>query len=198
MFCPQCGTEIPANGRFCPACGAPADPGERELLARELGAYTDLPAGVAGYGGFWRRFAAAIIDGLVLFLPLGILQAMLAPESLPAGAEYGVKHGAQGGMAAMAAAQWTAWDAVSIIAGWLYWAGLQSSPLQATVGKLALGMRVTDLRGQRISFLRATGRHFASYLSALLLMIGYLMVAFHPRKQGLHDLMAGTLVVRPR
>ena len=82
-----------------------------------------------------------------------------------------------------------------ILIGWLYSALLESSPNQATVGKMALGIKVTDLDGERISFGRATGRHFGKILSFLILCIGYLMVAFTERKQGLHDLMAGTLVV---
>jgi uncharacterized RDD family membrane protein YckC len=61
---------------------------------------------------------------------------------------------------------------------------------------MIFGLKVTDLYGNRISFERATGRHFAKILSAMILCIGYLMVAFTERKQGLHDLLAGTLVRR--
>jgi uncharacterized RDD family membrane protein YckC len=61
---------------------------------------------------------------------------------------------------------------------------------------MALGIIVTDLEGRRIGFGRATGRYFAKILSALILGIGFLMVAFTQRKQGLHDMIAGTLVVR--
>lgn len=86
--------------------------------------------------------------------------------------------------------------AFSIMAGWLYAAGMESSSYQATLGKMALGLKVTDLRCNRISFARATGRHFAKWLSALILMIGFIMVAFTERKQGLHDMLAGTLVVK--
>ena len=63
---------------------------------------------------------------------------------------------------------------------------------------MAVGLRVVDEQGQRISFARATGRFFAKFISALILMIGYLMVAFTDRKRGLHDIMAGTLVVKIR
>jgi uncharacterized RDD family membrane protein YckC len=61
---------------------------------------------------------------------------------------------------------------------------------------MALGIRVTDLDGGRISFGRATGRYFGKILSGLILGIGFLMAAFTERKQALHDLLAGTLVVR--
>jgi len=79
---------------------------------------------------------------------------------------------------------------------WAYTAGLTSSNLQATLGKKILGLKVVDLNGNRISFGQATGRFFASILSGLILGIGYLMVAFNPKKQGLHDQIAGTFVIK--
>ena len=82
------------------------------------------------------------------------------------------------------------------ITGWLYFAGLESSSKQATPGKMAMGIQVTDLNGHRISFGRATARYLGKILSSMILMIGYLMVLFTARKQGLHDLLAGCLVVR--
>ncbi|MGA9497765.1 MAG: RDD family protein, partial [Terriglobales bacterium] len=84
-----------------------------------------------------------------------------------------------------------------IFSSWLYEAFMESSSYQATLGKMIFGMKVTDLYGNRISFGRATGRHFAKWLSGMILGIGYIMVAFTERKQGLHDLLAGTLVRRP-
>jgi uncharacterized RDD family membrane protein YckC len=91
-----------------------------------------------------------------------------------------------------------AWNSIFMIGSWLYEALLLSSPWQATLGKLALGLRVTDEYGQRISFLRATGRHFAKYLSWMTIFIGFIMVAFTERRQALHDFIAGTLVWRDR
>jgi len=61
---------------------------------------------------------------------------------------------------------------------------------------MALSMKVTDLQGNRISFARATGRHFAKYISAMILLIGYIMAGFTERKQALHDMITGTLVRR--
>ena len=89
-------------------------------------------------------------------------------------------------------------QAVAVVASWLYFSLMESSPRGATVGKMVVGLRVVDEQGQRISFLRATGRFFAKIISALILLIGYLMVAFTDRKRGLHDIMAGTLVVKVR
>ena len=81
---------------------------------------------------------------------------------------------------------------------WLYFAFCESSAWQATIGKLALGIRVTDMQGARISFPRALGRYPAKYLSSFIFCIGFLMVAWTQRRQGLHDLIASTLVLNGR
>ena len=77
-----------------------------------------------------------------------------------------------------------------------YFVGFEGSVKQATPGKMAMGLVVTNQRGGRISYLQALGRFAGKYLSALILLIGFIMVAFTERKQGLHDLLAQTLVVR--
>jgi uncharacterized RDD family membrane protein YckC len=79
---------------------------------------------------------------------------------------------------------------------WLYFSLMESSSKQATLGKLALGLRVTGNNGRRISFGRATGRYFAHFLTNLTLLIGYVIQVFTSRRQALHDLIAGTLVTR--
>jgi uncharacterized RDD family membrane protein YckC len=84
----------------------------------------------------------------------------------------------------------------SIILSWLYFTIFESSSLQATPGKMALGIIVTDLSGNRISFARANGRYWGKILSGLTLGIGYIMAGFTRKKQALHDIMAGTLVVK--
>ena len=86
--------------------------------------------------------------------------------------------------------------ALQVVINWLYEALLTSSERGATLGKMAVGLRVVTEQGERISFLRATGRYFAKYVSALILGIGFLMVAFTDRKRGLHDMIAGTLVIK--
>jgi uncharacterized RDD family membrane protein YckC len=83
-----------------------------------------------------------------------------------------------------------------IIIYWIYESLLTSSPWQATLGMKAMKIQITDTRGRRISFGRASARYFASLLSAFLLMIGYLMILFSPKKQSFHDLIAGTLVLK--
>ncbi|MUL35024.1 RDD family protein [Gloeocapsopsis dulcis] len=87
---------------------------------------------------------------------------------------------------------------LGILFGWLYYSLMESSAKQATIGKMMLGIYVTDLQGKRISFSRATGRYFSNYISALTFGIGYLMVNFTKKKQALHDIMAGCLIVKER
>jgi uncharacterized RDD family membrane protein YckC len=79
--------------------------------------------------------------------------------------------------------------------GWLYKAAMESSKFQATLGKMALSLRVVDLQGNRISFVRATGRYFAKFISVIF-FVGYIMAGFTQRKQALHDLIAKTYVLR--
>jgi uncharacterized RDD family membrane protein YckC len=86
----------------------------------------------------------------------------------------------------------------SLLFAWLYFAISESSAKQAILGKRAVGIAVTDLAGRRISFGRATARFFARWLNNVLLGIGYVMAAFTSQKRGLHDYVAGTLVVRRR
>ena len=82
--------------------------------------------------------------------------------------------------------------------GWLYFALMESSERGATVGKMALGLRVVTSNGQRLSFMNATGRYFAKIISAIILGIGFLMIAFTDKKRGLHDMIASTLVIKVR
>jgi uncharacterized RDD family membrane protein YckC len=133
------------------------------------------------YGGFWRRVIAYVIDGIILGVVLGAIESVLVTLSRGNGVDVGRSAG---------------WSLVVIVVAWLYYALMESSSLQATVGKLALSMRVTDLEGRRISFGRATGRFFAKILNVLTLGIGYLLAAFTPRKRALHDYVAGTLVYK--
>ena len=77
------------------------------------------------------------------------------------------------------------------MASWLYWALMECSPWQATLGKKMFGLEVTDLEGRRISFLRATGRYFGK-----IIVVGFIMIPFTEKKQALHDMIAGCLVVK--
>ena len=137
------------------------------------------------YGGFWLRVVAYIIDGILLAVVGAIVGIIMGVGALGTGAS--VDPASTGNLL---------YNLVSIIIGVSYFAGMESSSWQATLGKKAMGLIVTDLDGNQISVPRAIGRYFAKILSALILMIGFIMVAFTERKQGLHDMIAGTLVVK--
>ena len=143
------------------------------------------------YGGFWIRVAAYLIDSIVLAIGGGIIGGIL-------GGVIGVLMASSGSSDQIAVVSGLIGNAIGIVINWLYFAILESSVWQATLGKKALGLVVTDIDGRRIGFGRATGRHFAKMVSAIILGIGFMMAGWTERKQGLHDLMAGTLVWKAR
>jgi uncharacterized RDD family membrane protein YckC len=91
--------------------------------------------------------------------------------------------------------QWMSFGLRCVI-GWIYFAAMESSALQGTLGKFALGIKVTDTAGSRLYFGQASGRWFGKWISTLILTIGWWMAAFTPKRQALHDMLAGCLVVR--
>lgn len=147
--------------------------------------------------GFLLRFLALVVDSILLsivnsvllvpfFVAVGITtvkqESMTEEEAVGAGIALIVTYlGAMVGQ---------------FVIGWLYSALMECSRYQGTLGKIILGIRVTDLSGQRIGFGRATGRYFGKILSAMIFCVGFLMVAFTEKKQGLHDMVASTLVVK--
>jgi uncharacterized RDD family membrane protein YckC len=139
------------------------------------------------FAGFWLRFAAYLIDSIILFVVKFVLDAITGAESDE------ILRTASGGFH-FTSSFYTSMG-VSSFLSILYFSMLESSGMQATLGKKAVGIAVTDLQGQRISFLRALGRYLGKYISALILLIGFIMAGITEKKQALHDLMAGTLVV---
>jgi uncharacterized RDD family membrane protein YckC len=144
------------------------------------------------YAGFWRRFWALCLDGILLNMALFPIAMLLwrpmIPQFSPDEFTPGEYFGILGGYLRMAF--------LSSVASWLYYALMESSAKQATLGKMALGIQVTDLDGRRIGFGRATGRYLGKIVSGLTLLIGYIIQVFTSRRQALHDLIASTLVVR--
>jgi uncharacterized RDD family membrane protein YckC len=143
--------------------------------------------GAVMYAGFWRRFAAFILDWLILGAIYGIIGFLF-------GGWYANDYSDPNSHQVFAGTMRGTW-LIFFAASWLYHAYMESSKNQGTIGKIALGLRVTDLDGKRINFGRATGRFFAKILSMLIFFIGYIMAGFTPKKQALHDFVAGTLVL---
>lgn len=137
------------------------------------------------YAGFLKRLAALVVDVVVLSIP-SVLIGRLFGNAF--GARIGEESTSTLGSVLMA-------HAVGLAMSWVYFAAMESSPFQGTIGKLALGIKVTDMAGNRITFERATGRFVGRIISAIIFGLGFIMVAFTAKKQGLHDMMAGCLVV---
>ena len=134
------------------------------------------------YAGFWKRVAAFIIDYIIVLLILFVLGFVLGFTMVVLVTDD---------RAAIVGAGYI----LGVVCWWIYFAVMESSPTQGTLGKMALGIKVTDLAGSRISFGRASGRHFGKIMSSFILGAGFFMVAITKKKQGLHDEVAGCLVV---
>jgi uncharacterized RDD family membrane protein YckC len=152
------------------------------------------------YAGFWRRFGAMIVDSVVLCIGGGVLLAALDAAGIPMflNSDYTAETQDLSASVGFSADLSPPAVVLSVVGQWLYFAIFESSGLQGTPGKLALGLRVTDLEGKRIGFWRATGRNLGKIVSSVILFIGYLMAGWTKRKQALHDMMAGCLVVSGR
>lgn len=191
VICAFCRRPNTGTARFCRFCGNDLRAPSRAIQNAQVDVAIERAATrrTRLYAGFWLRFAAFIVDAIVL--TVGIMLCLAA-------------------IYAAAAANGTSVDAaerfykeheqsVSLVASCLaclYYALMESSSLRGTLGKRALGIMVTDMSGERIGFLRALGRHLAKFISALPLCIGYLLAGLTQKKQALHDMLAGCLVVK--
>ena len=204
-YCWNCETRLPAQAGFCPRCGSPVldpaavpggpgaapigpapmyAPGQAQrLIDPRLRQTMTVAQPFVVYAGFWRRIAALFIDSIIVGGAHTIVSFLVA-----------------GALAFSTMGNETASSAIDVVTYtvmlWLYFTLMESSTLQATVGKMALRIVVTDLRGQRMSWGKVNARFWAKILSGLILMIGYIMAGFTDRKQALHDIIAGTLVVK--
>lgn len=153
------------------------------------------------YAGFWQRFLALIIDSILIGVIRSILVIpILAAVGLSFVSDFqNLDTADSSDIIAMVAAIFAAamaMAAISSVISILYFSFLESSKYQASVGKLALGLIVVDLDGNRIDFGKALLRNIGKLVSAFILFIGYIMAGFTDKKQALHDMIASTLVVK--
>lgn len=226
MFCSKCGTQLGNDAAFCTNCGqpvsraeAPAQPGPAapqnsaplpvapppvvsapavytpQVAPPQHPAYgyqaTQVTRSQTGYAGFWLRFVAYIIDAIILgvvglFTLFPLFKANM--HAFSTGNIWELYTSPSRPLFAM--------RMLALMLSWVYYASLESSAWQATLGKKVLGLKVTDLAGNRITFGRASGRFFGKILSGMILGIGFLMAGFTERKQALHDILASCLVLR--
>ncbi|MDD1683225.1 MAG: RDD family protein [Methanoregula sp.] len=199
MFCPKCGKETDASGKFCQWCGADiaATPAIPVATPEE-----EEGPDIGVYAGLGRRFVAFIVDIIIILLFDLVAMAVLGlTRGIQNSYFYYVQHipveqlTAEGTMASMLGSVLAAYGIVLIVIPWLYFAGFESSRSQATPGKLLMRIVVTDMTGNKPTFARVTLRHFAKFVSALIIFIGFLMIGLTQKRQGLHDKIAGCLVL---
>lgn len=179
MRCPSCYAPVSDDDQACPSCGKSLslwNPPAGNPAARQ-----PFDAGAVSYAGFWKRFAAYIVDSVVLVVATVVL---MIPVVFITGFDEAVIKDNE-----------TAINLVSFVGGLLYFALMESSEQQATLGKQLLGIRVSRLNGERLTLARAIGRYAGKLLSFVTLFIGFIMAGFTARKQALHDLITDTVVV---
>lgn len=188
QFCQNCGLTL-SNGLAPTQAAAPA----RAYAAVPPVAYA--PPSI--YGGFWIRLLAHLIDHVILgaiAAPLFFIIALPTIVRVAHEAERNQEPSPEMIMAILSSV--FLYAAIAFAGQWLYEALLTSSSWQGTIGKRVLRLKVVDEAGNRIGFGRATGRFFAKILSSMFFCIGFIMIGFTERKRGLHDMLAGTLVMK--
>jgi uncharacterized RDD family membrane protein YckC len=149
------------------------------------------------FGGFWVRFVAYFLDGIIIGIPMWIIIAIFA-GGMFAGFSGTTTEDEQIAAAAAAGISFFLIFIVAFVGIWLYEALMTSSERGATLGKRALGLRILKSDGTRLTFGRATGRFFAkAFITGIIPFgIGYIMAGFTDRKRALHDMIADTVVVK--
>ena len=198
MYCSKCGALLAEGAAFCQTCGAPTD-----ALSSMPGsvAIGSSPAALGSrpiYAGFWLRLVAYFIDGVVIGVAALIFYAIALGVTGTAGVIISHIGEPPDHWIPLIGLPLILGVALVLVAGtWLYYAKMESSSWQATLGKRTLGLLVSDLQGRRVSFGRATGRYFSKFITNLIpLAIGYILAGFTEKKQALHDMIAGCLVLR--
>lgn len=209
MYCPKCGKETEQSGNFCQYCGTSLkDFAQKPFARKRIG-----PIRTEKFAGLGGRFLGGVVDLFFLILfdllaaaILGIVSWVLArpdpvSETIRMLYQYYYHQPRTDALGNVVNAAVPPQILLSclvffLLVPWIYSAYLESSRNQATLGKLAIRAAVTDMRGDRITFARASLRFFGKILCILTLLIGFLVIAFTKYRQGLHDKLAGTLVFR--
>ncbi|MEE8574517.1 MAG: RDD family protein [Thermodesulfobacteriota bacterium] len=169
MVCANCGAQNGEDTNVCRSCGL--------RIANPVAVSGEATLSNVEYAGFWKRAAAVSIDTLVLFVVGTVVGVVLIKIT---GSEEGLE---------------LVSNVIGIIIGWLYFSFMESSPRQATIGKGVMKLIVTDIKGERLSIYRASGRHFGKLVSSITLGVGFILAGYTQKKQALHDLMFDCLVI---
>lgn len=219
MFCSSCGAAVKEGSTFCGNCGSPVTPSvaqgttvpaavtvpaasPRPIVPGGMGMAAARDTGL--YAGFWLRVVAAIIDGLLIGIPFVVIAVVLFASALPMLRDFGREPNPNPFLLiSLFFPRLLLLGALGLVGTWLYWSLLESSSWQATLGKKALGLYVTDLTGAPVSFGKASGRFFAGRgiayvpsIGGLYFLVDCIMAGLTEKKQALHDMIAGCLVQR--
>lgn len=199
MFCPKCGKETDASGKFCQWCGfdIASIPAKPVIVPEE-----EEGPEVGVYAGLGRRFIAFIVDAILILL-IGIVTITFF--SMMNGLRYAYYIVAQGAPVTQLTEAGTAdaafgpiiaaFGMLIVVIPWLYFAGFESSRSQATPGKVLMHIMVTDMEGNKPTFARVTLRHFGKFISAIPVFLGFLAIGLTKKRQGLHDKIGSCLVL---
>jgi uncharacterized RDD family membrane protein YckC len=182
MICSKCGAQNPDDANFCISCGA-------KFINKKEEISTTFSV---EFGDFWERFLAYCIDSAILTLGsvvvgffgaffIGFVMTLMGYEIEQMEDFFVVLY-----------------YILAILLTWLYFTIMESSKIQATLGKKIINLVVTDTTGNRISFARANARYWSKFVSGAIFAIGYIMAAFTEKHQALHDMIADTLVVKKK
>lgn len=201
MYCPKCGKETDTSGQFCQWCGAPIEAAAAVPVVPAAEEVEETPD-VGVYAGLGRRFVAFIVD-FILIIILGLIAVaffnqvngiMYLYYIVALHAPIATLTTAGTPVAALTPIV-AAFGLLVVVVPWLYYAGFESSRGQATPGKVLMRLEVTDMEGNRVSFARATLRFFGKFISLIIIFIGFIMIGVTKKRQGLHDKIAGCLVL---
>lgn len=190
MKCPKCQAENKDGAKFCHSCGETLTP--KTELSESSGVTKSGSNQKMEYAGFGVRFVGHVIDSVILYVVRVMIFAVFSISATPV---FYTDNPSAAQILTTAGFSFSV-VMISIAIGWLYKALMESSPKQATVGKMAMGIKVTDMKGDRLTFAHASGRYFAHIITGMTLGIGYLTILFTEKKQAVHDLIANTLVVK--
>lgn len=203
MFCSNCGTANVDGATFCTQCGKPlivaVPPASTPYSGTPTSSTGTAYAPQLFYAGFWLRFVAYLIDSVILGIVCMILIVVVVFASGIAAMIRNMPENPTPDMFLRGAFVLAILSLIAIttVITWLYYAWMESSPSQGTLGKMAMGLIVTDMQYRPVSFARASGRFFAKFITGLIpLCIGYIMAGFTAKKQALHDMIASCLVLR--
>lgn len=219
MTCTRCGATIPVGDRFCSVCGTPVQVAQPAPQPQPQAwpqqpapqpqqwsqpmpqpqpwpqtVQTPYPQAVR-YAGFWRRFVAAVVDGLVVGIVWFVLSGLydFAAAAFLEGTAFSP------GGAALERALWLSgagrWLLLALVI-FGYFVLMESTTRGASLGKMLLRIRVARADGRRTGLGHSLARTALKPISALPLMLGFVIAGWNRKKRALHDLLSGCIVVR--